>query len=314
VQLGLCVSMLASTLGVTLLALGHARYTIGWYAARFDGLVSAGTILFVLFAEMGHLFEAERAARLHAEQMGREQEAFLAVAAHELKTPLTNLRGFAYLLQGLLEKEGALDRDRAARAVRALDDQSGKLDRLVCHLLDLASIEDQTLKLRPEQTDLAQVASDAAAAAQLRTTKHALAVVAPRAVPAFLDALRIEQVLIHLIDNAIRFSPQGGPITVEVGQPCPETVRLSVRDLGIGVPEEKRAHLFERLAPAHADEYRSGLGLGLYISRTIVELHGGTIGASFPAQGGSLFTVELPKTVGLRGGGNGCAEANPGRG
>jgi signal transduction histidine kinase len=165
-------------------------------------------------------------------------------------------------------------------------------------LLDLANIEEGQLKLERGEADLAALAAEVAAAAQLRTTKHTLAVVAPPSVPAVVDALRLEQALANLVDNAIRFSPNGGSITVEVHQPAPNTVCLSVRDQGIGVPEDKRAYLFERLAQAHASEFRSGLGLGLYIARSIVDMHGGRIEASFPAEGGSLFTVTLPRGMG----------------
>jgi signal transduction histidine kinase len=117
----------------------------------------------------------------------------------------------------------------------------------------------------------------------------------PAAVRIYADPLRIEQVLTNLLDNAIKFSPQGGPVDVEVGSPDPGTARLAVRDRGIGIPPEHRGQLFERFYQAEAaGTYAAGMGLGLYISRQIVELHGGCITAEFPHDGGTRFVVTLP--------------------
>jgi signal transduction histidine kinase len=101
----------------------------------------------------------------------------------------------------------------------------------------------------------------------------------------------------NLIENAVRYSPQGSPIDISVGQGQDDAVTLSVRDCGAGIPEEHRAHIFDRFHQAHALDYRSGMGLGLHISREIVALHGGKIRVDFPADGGSHFTVWLPLTL-----------------
>ena len=99
----------------------------------------------------------------------------------------------------------------------------------------------------------------------------------------------------NLLDNAVKYTP-GGLIEVLLSSPSPSNVVISVRDHGAGVPTEHRARLFERFYQAHAD--RSGMGLGLYVSRQIVERHGGTIYAEFPADGGTRFVVSLPVRVG----------------
>ena len=121
-----------------------------------------------------------------------------------------------------------------------------------------------------------------------------MSVHAHASVKTLVDPLRLEQVLMNLIDNAIRYSPEGGSIEIEVAQPAPDRVRLAVRDHGIGIPPEKRAHIFDRFYQAHAGTHLVGLGLGLYISRQIVELHGGRIEAEFPPDGGTRFVVSLP--------------------
>ncbi len=101
----------------------------------------------------------------------------------------------------------------------------------------------------------------------------------------------------NLLDNAIKYSPDGGRIEVEVALPTPETLRLAVRDYGTGIPPDQREGLFDRFYQAHTASHTSGLGLGLYLSRQIVELHGGRIGAEFPPDGGTRFVVTLPTNL-----------------
>jgi signal transduction histidine kinase len=109
-----------------------------------------------------------------------------------------------------------------------------------------------------------------------------------------VDPLRIEQVVTNLLSNAIKYSPDGGAIDVSVS--CgSDSVRLVVRDHGIGIPPERRARLFDRFYQAHGEGHFGGLGLGLFISRQIVELHSGTLEADFPADGGTRFQVTLPR-------------------
>lgn len=108
------------------------------------------------------------------------------------------------------------------------------------------------------------------------------------------EALRLEQVLVNLLDNALKYAP-AGPIAVAVDAPNAATARVRVRDRGPGVPPEHRACLFERYARVPRDERRGGLGLGLYLSRQIAERHGGRLGAASPPEGGSCFTLTLPR-------------------
>lgn len=109
----------------------------------------------------------------------------------------------------------------------------------------------------------------------------------------WVDPLRLEQVVSNLIDNAIKYSPDGGPIEIELNQ-ADNTIGLSVTDRGLGIAPEHRDGLFKRFYQAHEGKYYGGLGIGLYISRQIIELHGGEIYAEFPPNGGSRFVVALP--------------------
>jgi signal transduction histidine kinase len=141
--------------------------------------------------------------------------------------------------------------------------------------------------------DLSAVVAEVVAAARTRTSAHTLVVDAPAPIPARLDPLRIEQVLVNLVNNAIKYSPDGGTIDIAATQHG-EVAQVAVRDHGLGIPPEDRSHIFDRFYQAHARSHHSGMGLGLYISRQIVDLHGGSITVDFPADGGTRFVVTLP--------------------
>jgi signal transduction histidine kinase len=138
---------------------------------------------------------------------------------------------------------------------------------------------------------------EAVAAVQATAADHDVRVIAPARLPATVDPLRIEQVVVNLLGNAVKYSPAGGRIEVELAAPREGVARVAVRDHGNGVPPAVRGRLFERFVRGHDDEHRSGMGLGLYVSRQIVELHGGTIRHESPPDGGSRFVVELPRDV-----------------
>jgi signal transduction histidine kinase len=129
-----------------------------------------------------------------------------------------------------------------------------------------------------------------------RSEQHpiTLHVQATASLQAWIDPLRLEQVLANLLDNAIKHSPHGEPIVVTLSQPTLGTVELTVSDRGVGIPIEVRHRIFERFFQARSDDATQGLGLGLYVSRQIVELHGGQIQADFPTEGGTRFVVTLP--------------------
>ena len=129
---------------------------------------------------------------------------------------------------------------------------------------------------------------------QASTTQHRLIVRTPATLQALVDPLRLEQVLTNLVDNAIKFSPRDGQIDVDLSVNSIGMVRLTVTDRGPGIPPEGRQRIFDRFYQARSGDLASGMGLGLYICRQIVELHGGSINAEFPAEGGTRFVVILP--------------------
>ena len=235
-------------------------------------------------------------ARLHAEAQNatRLRDEFLSVAAHELKTPVTSLLGYSQLLQRLLAANELPEPAVLARALQTVDAQSTKLAQLTAQLLDVSRIEAGKLQLQPKEFDLSQLIRDVAAAAQSATHLHTLRISLPEHCLVFADPLRLEQVASNLISNAIKYSPAGGIVDIVLRSVELATIVFEVRDHGIGIPPQRREHLFDRFYQAHGEGYFGGLGLGLYISRQIVELHGGSITADFPPDGGTRFTVDLP--------------------
>jgi PAS domain S-box-containing protein len=215
---------------------------------------------------------------------------FLAVAAHELKTPLTSLRLSAELF---LRTQAGEPRTAFALATRIVE-QSGRLGRLIEQLLDVSRIETGRLQVSPQWTNLADLVRETVDALPRSADDHAISVRAESAVYAMVDWVRMEQVLVNLLENARKFSPPFTSIEVTVAQPTPEDARISVRDHGSGIPEEHRPHIFERFYEVDPTRASSGLGLGLFISQQIVELHGGEIVAEFPPDGGTRFVVRLP--------------------
>jgi signal transduction histidine kinase len=143
-------------------------------------------------------------------------------------------------------------------------------------------------------TDLAQLAERAVALRQAATDRHAITLRAPSPLEAEVDSLQVEEVLINLLDNAVKFSPAGGPIDVAVRSIEDGDAEIAVRDHGLGIGPHDRERVFDRFFRAHAGEHLSGLGLGLFLARQIVGLHGGRIWAEAPPDGGTRMVVRLP--------------------
>ena len=226
------------------------------------------------------------------------RDEFISVAAHELKTPLTSLRGFSQLLLRDIRRKRKSPTERIEFALDAIEGQTRKLDQLLVRLLDSAQIEAGKLRIEPVKTDL--VALVRSVLTQLLTHSHHTFVFdGPEHLEAEVDPVRFEQIVNNLLDNAIKFSPLGGIVRVGLVEVDPELAKdrsiwLSVTDEGVGIPSDQREHIFERFQQAHGENHLSGMGLGLYITREIVELHGGSIWIEEPEHTGSRFVVTLP--------------------
>jgi signal transduction histidine kinase len=242
------------------------------------------------------IFVALRSAAV-AEAAVRLRDDFLGVAAHELRTPVTSLRGYAQYLVANAERTGLSADPKVVRALETIDRQSGTLCSLIDQLLDLSR-----LGLRPtlecEAFDAVALARAVATAYQPLAPGFRLVVRAEQPVPAWGDRIRLEQVLINLIANAVRHAGRGDQIDIEVtATPFGRDtggVNLAVRDYGIGIPTQYRERIFERYEQVGWGNKAGGLGIGLFLVREIVELHGGSVSVEAPRDGGSRFSLRLP--------------------
>jgi excisionase family DNA binding protein len=248
-------------------------------------------------ADLQRALESERGARKSAEHALRLRDEFLSVASHELRTPVASLSIQAQTMLRRLERDGGLEPSGAAHALQAITGQADKLSRLLNQLMDVTRLETGKVHLLRQATDISDLVGHSIEIARSLASAdphHRFIVDVPEILVAEVDALRLEQVLTNLLDNAVKFSPDGGDIHVAVRRSGSDWFEISVRDFGLGIPIERRDHIFQRFYQAHADTHRSGMGLGLYVSQQIVEMHAGKLHAEFPAGGGSRFILRLP--------------------
>lgn len=218
------------------------------------------------------------------------RDEFLSIASHELRTPLTALQ----LTIQAARAPGTLDPERTADLFERLARQATRLTRLVDALLEVTRLESGTFELAVEEVDLVALARTVAddLSFDLARLHTELRLHADRPVVGRWDPLRIEQALINLLSNAIKFG-QGQPIDVRV-EATERGAVFTVHDRGIGIAAEVRPLLFHRFSRGVSARHYGGLGLGLYISRTIVEAHGGTIDVESAPGEGTTFTITLP--------------------
>jgi PAS domain S-box-containing protein len=216
------------------------------------------------------------------------QDEYVALVGHELKGSLTLLIGWVEIL----DKLGAFDN----RAVRAIQTQTGRLNRLVGDLLDVTRPGGGQLRLFLSQIDLVETLRTAALQAETLSAQHPIRLQLPdEPLILSLDQDRLLQVLENLISNAVKYSPAGGEIVLAL-EAKPDQAVITLRDQGLGIAPDLLPRLFEPYyrAASTADSVR-GLGLGLYISRLLVQAHGGQIEATSQPNHGSTFTITLPR-------------------
>ncbi len=253
--------------------------------------------------------EEARANELALREAKRRMDEFLSIASHELKTPLTSIRTSIQLLQRRTRAQQEAETRNAADEVRRLrsfeellaraDRQAGQLNRLVDDLLDVSRIQTGKLELYLEPADLAEI---------VRETVQQHAALVPRRVlhllldpeltaPIMADPDRIGQVLSNYLTNALKYSAEKEP--VEIGlEVQKQRARVWVRDCGLGLPLDEQEHIWERFHRAKDVKVQSGsgvgLGIGLFISRTIIEMHHGQVGVQSTPGQGSTFWFSLP--------------------
>jgi len=261
----------------------------GVFSDRDARLVEGVAAQAAIAIENGRLYAEAQAAITAREQ-------FLGVASHELKTPLTVLKGYALLLERKVQRNTLNPADLPA-IVGQLVTHSRRLEALVNDLLETSRIQRGRLELRREQADLTAVTREVLeriAQGIDRRETHRFQVEAESPILGWFDPSRIDQVLTNLLGNAIKYSPDGGDIRV-VLRTQDGWAELAITDQGIGIPEEAHGSLFQPFFRVYTEgDPFGGTGLGLYISDQIVDAHGGSIGVDSRLGTGSTFVVRLP--------------------
>ena len=244
--------------------------------------------------DRARLYEATQQARADAEAANRSKDDFLSIVSHELRTPLSAVLGWASML-----RNHTLDASRAPRAIEAIYNNATQQVHLIDELLDVSRIVAGRASLDVRVIDLAE--SVRGAVETILPVAEAKGVevcpdLRPGCVYVTADPHRIEQVFVNLLGNAVKFTPQGGRITVQIAA-SDTSIDVRVSDTGRGIDPAFLPHVFEQFRQADGTIARSagGLGLGLFIARRLVDAHGGCIRAESEGEGrGATFIVSLP--------------------
>lgn len=240
------------------------------------------------------LLQIEAEAREFAEAANRAKDEFLSVLSHELRTPLNAMLGWIRML-----RTGMLDEESTRQAVEVIERNTRLQNNLIEDLLDVSRIISGKMRIDIEEVDLVAIVKNSSETLRPSAESKNISFEFSAENETLLlegDAVRLHQVISNLIQNAVKFTPEGGKINVTLKN-TGDRARLIVKDTGIGIESEVLPFIFERFRQADASTRRnfSGLGLGLTIVSNLVELHGGSVRATSDGKGlGAVFTIELP--------------------
>lgn len=229
-----------------------------------------------------------------------QKNNFIAMASHELKTPITSIKGYVQLLLNAVEKEKDRQKPLPPLLVRSslisVDKQIKRLTRLISELLDISKIETGTLELKIEKFSLNELAIETVEDILYTNTKHEINLYHDHHSYVFGDKDRVGQVMINFLTNAIKYSPDSEKIDVTVHRAGKDEIAFSVRDYGIGIEKEEQKKIFERFYRAKGKEEQTypGFGIGLFIAKEFIQKHGGRISVESEKGKGSVFSFILP--------------------
>jgi len=221
------------------------------------------------------------------------RETFLSMLGHELQTPLSIIKGYT---STLARSDANWDIETLRKSLQVIEAESDRLSGIMNKLLLASRIAAGTPVLAREQLQLSSLVEKVVRRLQAVTAVHSFRVeFEPDLPPVYADPALMEEVLTNLIENAVKYSPEGGRITI-TGRNAGEEIRVAVADEGIGIPREDVEHIFERFRRTDRSVVKKvkGIGLGLYICKSIIEAHGGRIEVESRADKGSQFTFTLP--------------------
>jgi K+-sensing histidine kinase KdpD len=239
------------------------------------------------------LYERERTQVARLRALDELQRTFVSSVSHELRTPLTCIRASVELLGAMSED---LPSDQA-ELVHTIEHHTSRLEGLVSDLLEITKLEAGQVTLSKQPTDLCALVNRAVDTLRPLSTRKQQTIylhMATACAPLEVDRGRIEQVLTNILSNAIKFAPKQSEIAVQLSE-SDGRLRVCIADRGPGIPEEDRARIFDKFYVVADGRGLSGLGLGLYIAREMIELHGGRIWVESQPDQGSTFCFELPR-------------------
>lgn len=246
---------------------------------------------------VGQLLENRRLSRriasLEAQrELTRMQDEFISTISHELRTPLGFIKGY---VTTLLREDADWDSERRAEFLEIIDDEADRLSELIDNLLDSSRLESGSLSMALEPSKIAPIVRASVHRIKGAHPDIAIEVKMPDKLPMILlDSTRIAQVIDNFLNNASKYAA-GTPVLI-TAQERKGKLRISVSDKGPGIPAEHTPHLFERFYRVPGSNTTRGTGLGLYISRKIIEAHGGEIGVESTMGDGAMFYFDLPIT------------------
>lgn len=223
------------------------------------------------------------------------KEAFLKMVSHELKTPVTSIKGYAQLLLGMLNKSKGATPTAFEPSLKRIDYQVTRLTRLIAEMLDLTRLEENKLQLQKEKFDLNKLIDETVQDISYTNTTHNITLSHDFHCEVYGDRDRIGQVLINLLTNAIKYSPENQEIQLKVQKASKNKVMISIKDQGIGIAEENHKKIFSRFVRVGGknEETYSGFGIGLFLAREIIERHGSKIEVQSEKGKGSTFSFTL---------------------
>lgn len=240
-----------------------------------------------------HLEEVNR----KLEDANRVKDRFMSIASHELKTPITTIRGQAQLTLRRLAKQKELSPElsEVQTSLEKINEQTSRLTSLIDDLLDMSSIRAGKIELRKKKYDLRTLTEGVVDDLRLMTGRHISLQSPETPVNVNVDVDRFSQVIVNLVNNAVKYSPDSKPVEVSISQQ-EKAAQLQVRDRGKGIAKDQQDRIFDTFyrTPDAESSSKRGLGLGLSISKEIVERHGGRIWVESTPGKGSAFFVELP--------------------
>ncbi len=225
----------------------------------------------------------------------RMKTAFVSTVSHELRTPLTSIKGFISTL--LQDVDNFYDKDTVHEFYTIIDQECDRLTRLISDLLNVSRIEaGRALDLNPQPVQVSDIVGKVVASQKSYTNKHEFSVELESELPVIVaDMDKVDQILTNLTNNAVKYSPNGGTITVS-GKKSDSAIRMAISDQGMGIPKEHLDKVFDRFHRIDNRDTRKvgGTGIGLYLVKHLVEAHGGKIWVESEVGKGSSFIFELP--------------------